>query len=74
MEIVPVDPSVDDSGIRLEIIDGRWLHLGGVGYNDNFARKQAVMQRIRERLENGDSWRTCFSEGVAGTRTLRHQS
>ena len=38
---------------KVEVIDGAWVHMGGVGYNDNFETKIAFFRALREALEGG---------------------
>lgn len=49
-----IDP--DESAQQVECIDGRWIHIGGVGYNDNFERKFDFFDGLRKALKDGRSW------------------
>ena len=41
---------------RVEIVDESWVHMGGVGYNDNFETKFAFFEQLRGTLEGGRRW------------------
>jgi hypothetical protein len=38
---------------KVEVVDGCWVHMGGVGYNDNFETKIAFFRGLRAALEGG---------------------
>ena len=40
----------------VEVVDERWLHIGGVSYNNNFAAKQAFIEGIAAALAEGTPW------------------
>lgn len=46
----------DGTSVRLELVDGSWLHIGGIGYGGNFERKFALHEHIRTQLDNGLDW------------------
>lgn len=41
---------------KVEVVDGSWVHMGGVGYNDNFETKLGFFRQLRAALESGRSW------------------
>lgn len=40
----------------VECIDERWIHIGGVGYNENFNNKFDFFHGLKNALEAGGSW------------------
>ncbi|TFZ08162.1 hypothetical protein [Ramlibacter humi] len=38
---------------EVELVDGRWLHIGGISYNNNLEPKFAFFERLRRLLESG---------------------
>lgn len=53
-----VDLSLPAGGPRrqVELIDRRWVHIGGIGYNDNFNEKFAFFERLASLLDSGTNW------------------
>lgn len=49
------DPETGKSH-SVEIIDDRWLHIGGIGYNDNFRSKAQFCENLAHALDQGISW------------------
>jgi hypothetical protein len=43
--------------LRCELVDGAWVHVGGVGYNDNSSRKIEAFTALRQALGRGASLR-----------------
>lgn len=41
---------------KIEVVDDCWVHMGGVGYNDNFESKFAFFEQLRLALEGGRRW------------------
>jgi hypothetical protein len=37
----------------VEVLDGAWIHIGGVSYNDNFERKHVFFEALLRALEAG---------------------
>ncbi len=52
-ELVEVQPSADESPRPVELVDGRWIHVGGVSYNDNTRVKAGFFNAIRAALDAG---------------------
>jgi hypothetical protein len=40
---------------QIQVIDRHWLHIGGVGYNNNFAKKEEIFTQIVSELLAGKS-------------------
>ncbi|MEI8291559.1 MAG: hypothetical protein WCH99_18985 [Verrucomicrobiota bacterium] len=49
------DP-VSGSEHRVQVIDDQWLHIGGIGYNGNFAAKSEFYKNLAQALDQGISW------------------
>lgn len=45
-----------DTAARVEVVDGCWVHMGGIGYDTNFRDKIGFFSRLREELERGVGW------------------
>ena len=43
---------------QVEILDERWVHMGGISYNDGFKDKFAFFEAMDEALEKVPDWRT----------------
>jgi hypothetical protein len=41
---------------KVEIVDDSWIHMGGVGYNDNFESKFAFFEQLRLAVARGRRW------------------
>jgi len=46
---------------QMEVIDDRWLHLGGVGYNDNFSTRADFFGRLAAATDAGATLTTLLS-------------
>jgi hypothetical protein len=40
----------------VEIVDDRWLHIGSIGYNDNFRSKSQFCENLAHALDGGAPW------------------
>ena len=40
----------------MQIVDDRWLHMGGISYNDNFRSKAQFCEHLAHALAQGTSW------------------
>jgi hypothetical protein len=40
----------------VQMIDDCWLHIGGIGYNDNFRAKSACCRELARAFDSGLSW------------------
>lgn len=50
------DLRLPDGTVRkVEVVDGCWVHMGGVGYNDNFETKIAFFRALRAAFEAGET-------------------
>ena len=50
-----VDP-VTGTGHQVQVLDGRWLHIGGISYNDNFRGKAELAEHLALAMDEGRSW------------------
>lgn len=50
-----IDPSTGKPR-RLEVIDGAWIHIGGVSHRDDYQRNPDFYGRITEAIESGADW------------------
>ncbi len=46
----------NDLNSIVELIDERWVHVGGVSYNNNFKPKEEFHSKLVESLSNGESF------------------
>lgn len=49
-------PSIDESRL-VEFIDQRWVHIGGISYNDNLKAKFEFFNGLERALDEGMSWK-----------------
>jgi hypothetical protein len=40
----------------VEIVDDRWLHIGSIGYNDNFRSKSEFCENLAHAMDEGTRW------------------
>jgi len=40
----------------VEIVDDRWLHIGSIGYNDNFRSKSQFCENLAHAMDGGAPW------------------
>lgn len=52
-DLVDVQPLADDLPRPVELVDGRWIHVGGVSYNDNTRVKAGFFNAIRAAMDAG---------------------
>jgi hypothetical protein len=55
-EFVPIRDSMSSAPATVQIVDGRWLHIGGISYNDNFVPKLDFCKRLALAFEQGKTW------------------
>jgi hypothetical protein len=55
-EFVPLRPPGQPEPRKVEIVDRAWVHVGGVSYNDNFEKKHAFFENIKQALDGGARW------------------
>ena len=69
------DPATGKSMV-VEIVDDRWLHIGNIGYNDNFRSKAQLCENLAQALEeagpdsNANLLADRFCDGVSSVATL----
>jgi hypothetical protein len=49
------DPATGETR-SMEIVDDRWLHIGSIGYNDNFRSRAQFCENLANALDQGISW------------------
>lgn len=49
---------------RVQFIDDRWLHIGGISYNNNFHAKSNFFAQVARALDEGYNWPQLCKEGV----------
>jgi hypothetical protein len=42
----------------VQLIDDRWIHIGGIGYNDNLRSKAQFFEHLADAFDQGKSWDT----------------
>jgi hypothetical protein len=52
----PLRPSGSDQPAGVQILDDRWIHFEGIGYNDNFQKRGAFFESMAAALESGRPW------------------
>ena len=53
---VPTQDPETHTPVTLQIVDGSWFHIGGISYNDIFARKSELCERLARAMAAGASW------------------
>ena len=56
------DPGAGKSRL-MQIVDDRWLHIGGISYNDNFHSKAQFCEYLAHELAQGTSWSQLCGNG-----------
>lgn len=56
-QFLRMQPTQAPESRQVEVIDGAWIHIGGISYNDNFQRKQAFFESLKEAVDEGAAWR-----------------
>jgi len=46
----------------MEFVDNRWLHVGGIGYKDNFRSKAWYYENLRKAMDDGACWEDLCAE------------
>ena len=49
------DVKVDQTQATIQLVDGQWLHIGGVSYNNNLASKEAFYEQLIGKLHTGQA-------------------
>ena len=52
-ELLPLRPPSWSEARQVEVLDGAWIHVGGVSYNDNFEVKHAFFEALLQALAAG---------------------
>ena len=55
-QFLPLKPPSEPEARKVEIIDGAWVHVGGVSYNDNFEKKYAFFESLKKAFDGGARW------------------
>ena len=55
-EFVPLRPAGQPEPRQVEIVDRAWVHVGGVSYNDNFEKKVAFFESLKQHFSAGKRW------------------
>lgn len=58
------DPATGEPA-KLQIVDERWLHIGGISYDDNFKSKAEICQHLADAFDEGLDWREVLARGEA---------
>lgn len=53
---IPLRPAGQPEPRKVEIVDGAWVHVGGVSYNDNFEKKVAFFESLKQEFSAGKRW------------------
>lgn len=68
------EPSTGIS-LPMEIVDDRWLHIGNIGYNDNFRSKGEFCRKLARAMDEGVPWnRMCGEANAPLQRASRKES
>jgi hypothetical protein len=49
---------------RVQVLDSRWLHIGGISYNKNFDSKEALCKELAQAFADGRTWQQILATGV----------
>lgn len=55
-EFVALQPAGQPGPRKVEIVDRAWVHVGGVSYNDNFEKKVAFFESLKQEFMAGKRW------------------
>ena len=58
--VVEVTDPVTGSPVPVQIVDDRWFHIGGIGYNDNFIAKSKFCENLSHAFTKGMDWDQCI--------------
>ncbi|WP_428423169.1 hypothetical protein [Methylibium sp.] len=61
------DPALEPPP-RIQVIDDRWLHIGGISYNDNFRSKSELCERLAQSFAQGLTWPEIRGDAVEPDR------
>lgn len=64
IEYLKVTDPVSAAKFELQVIDDRWLHIGGIGYNDNNQIKSELSRRIAQAFDEGANWGHVRASGI----------
>ena len=56
--------SSDGTSPRVQVLDGAWLHIGGISYNRNFDAKAALCERLARTFHEGRTWHDLRTAGL----------
>ncbi|HEX7891238.1 MAG TPA: hypothetical protein VF522_17930 [Ramlibacter sp.] len=56
-QFLRMQPPAAAESRQVEVIDGAWIHMGGISYNDNFQRKHAFFASMKKAIDGGAGWR-----------------
>lgn len=62
-EMKEVCDPVTGEAAALQIVDERWLHIGGISYNDNFSSKEELCRRLAGAFDEGLDWTQVRARG-----------
>lgn len=69
-ELTHVHDPVNGKPAKLQIVDERWLHIGGISYDDNFKSKSEICHHMAEAFGEGLSWPQVLTRGEAARDRL----
>jgi hypothetical protein len=55
-EHIMVRDPVTEAPHRVQIVDGAWMHIGGISYNDNFRAQAQFCEHLALALDQGTNW------------------
>jgi hypothetical protein len=61
----PLLPPGFDRPAGVQMIDDRWMHFEGIGYNDNFEKRGAFFEAVAGALESGRPWQDLRAGGIS---------
>lgn len=67
-ELTPVHDPVTGKPAKLQIVDERWLHIGGISYDDNFKSKSEICHHMAQVFDEGLSWPQLRARGEAASQ------
>ena len=66
IEFLDIADAASGSTVQLQVVDRSWLHIGGIGYNDNYRLKSELSHRIAQAFDDGASWDEIRASGTLG--------
>jgi len=60
--LLTVANPVDGERREVQVVDGRWVHIGGISYNNNADAKRQFFENLASAIDQGKSWEALSAE------------